>query len=167
MEDMPQHGGLPRHLKHQKYTERPNHQKQPELPDEPTKLDDPHRCWFCTHNNPSYLETCEDCHGSLIPTRDQQQNLLDWYINSYGSNTLLPLSEPSNEYPARLQALIAANRNAAISIGDATVQVLVVRYPSGEIRFTIKDPSDQTTYDWHADNGIHRQLFHNVVNAIV
>lgn len=175
---MPQHR---EHPEHPEQAKRPEHAKPAGNPGNsgnsgsPAKKEvprEPNRCWFCKHNNPSWLETCEDCGGSVIPTQDAQGNHLDFVCYGYGAVTLLPRRDARHQYPARLQDLIVLNRNAAISIGDATTRVLIVRYPPsmndplGRIGFTIQNLGGQHTYDWNDGNGIYRQRFHNVVATI-
>ncbi|KIW86448.1 hypothetical protein Z517_01845 [Fonsecaea pedrosoi CBS 271.37] len=133
----------------------------------------PHKCVFCDFNNTSYATTCEACRAVTIPSKGDQRQPLDWEIYAFG-----PLRPPVIEATAidhsgsTLSAVLGRFSRSAIYVGDARLQVLLVRVPDGDISFSVGPPPSMRdnaagsteTVTWGSDT---QQMFRIAVEHIL
>lgn len=130
-------------------------------------LNTPHKCWFCSYDNPSYVSKCERCGGLTLPTRDRNGKKVEWSIYSFGSSA--PASEKCSAafYPSSREILDQRDKTA-IRVAAGKRTVLLARYPQRGKSYSIRRENGTIeTGDWDEKNDENKTPFLRVVNEIL
>ncbi|KIW26140.1 uncharacterized protein PV07_09263 [Cladophialophora immunda] len=86
------------------------------------------KCFFCPNTNSCTSIRCNACKALTLPTKEDDQRAIEWHLMAFGSNAPAPCRSPSSFFDKAFESLDGLH-NAAIYIGDAKEEVLLIQRP--------------------------------------